>query len=688
MNGESDPLAASCSGRLSPRPALRLWLALLLCLISLLAPPGGAARGAATGRFIDFLYVEANEGDSSGGHTALRFENQIFHFQYRKPGIIRIQRLESEAFTYLYAGLGNRTIRESRIAVSEETSTLLRKALMELLLTQESHLARGDELYRQVTFLERLAQGGGRSKPLPVTGAGYFFPDQKSGSEAEEGGELPSPELLALGERIRATQGEGFLEQRISQAERDLRQAPLLPSPPLPPRITQDRFPTFAPSAATRYDNALSALFALRTLRAAPPLRPGTFLTGRSDGFRLQAHEALILRRFARRQEDDLLRLITSSRPDWGFPFLVGMARLSVINASLASNRLMLLDIFPENGGAPPHARQGSVARHGEAILREKRELFRLRRAEFFGVETPGEAQYAMLERTANLLVEMEQAMAGNREPRTPPEGPAPSREAWRSDLPLPELDGATLARKLEAARAAEREYTDLLLRLYPYNLVRRNCVTELFATINRALEQSAATPPSATATPRAIARKESEKRLGGFIDPSQGLIFVPFISAEGVNSRYRVVSRTDRLSHRRRLLEEMKKRESTLLVFLRESNTLTSTIYRPAPGDSLFLFFTDDLFLPRPLFGAFNLLAGAGESLLGLVTLPFQGPARLIAGARGMLFSLPELFFVNIRKGTMEYVETVQRQTPEIPPDRHSPPASHLTDAFPDRKN
>jgi hypothetical protein len=25
-------------------------------------------------RFIDYVYVEANEGDSSGGHTAIRFE--------------------------------------------------------------------------------------------------------------------------------------------------------------------------------------------------------------------------------------------------------------------------------------------------------------------------------------------------------------------------------------------------------------------------------------------------------------------------------------------------------------------------------------------------------------------------------------------------------------------------------------
>jgi hypothetical protein len=101
-----------------------------------------------------------------------------------------------------------------------------------------------------------------------------------------------------------------------------------------------------------------------------------------------------------------------------------------------------------------------------------------------------------------------------------------------------------------------------------------------------------------------------------------------------------------------------MIRHEAPLTVFLRESNTLTSTVYRPRSADSKFLFFTDDTLLLRPLFGIFNLLAGLGESLAGIATLPAAGPERLLAGTRGMLFSLPELVFVNIRKGSMAYVE------------------------------
>lgn len=653
-------------------PGARLTLALLVVALLLCQGAAHAAPGAST---LEYLYVEANEGDSSGGHAALRFGRETFHFQYERPGIFRIQRLDSTTFNHIYARLGNRPIHGSSIAVSEETYNLLREALQELLLIQDAQMAIRQDLRRNRAFLELLEQRHvglqPPAPPLPLRGVGYFLPD--SADDTGPGTHIPpAPALLELREWLQATQGKDVIRERSDRLERQIRElAPESGTTPLTPLSRENLSPS-VPTIAARYNDLLLALFALKILQAAPPLRPGTFWTPDSDEFRLDEREWGALERLARRQRDQLRRLAGSPRPDWGFPFVVGMARLCALDASLRSGRLTFLNIFPvelhgSGQNTPPRHGVRLPADQVAALTAERRRLFRLRRAEFFASETPREADYALLERTGNLLLEAEQALATGRAPRRPPEASFPSREALRSDTPLPELDGTTLAREREAAQAAEQEYTALLLRLYPYNLVLRNCVTELFATINRALERSVSPFSSPTGTPRASAREESEKRLGGFIDPAQGLVFVPFLSAAVVNSRYRVVSRTEHLSHRRLLLTEMKKRESPLLVFLRESNTLTSTIYRPAPGDSLFLFFTDDVLLPRPLFGAFNLLAGAGESLLGLATLPFQGPARLLAGTRGMLFSLPELFFVNIRKGTMEYVETVQRQEPEL---------------------
>ena len=50
---------------------------------------------------------------------------------------------------------------------------------------------------------------------------------------------------------------------------------------------------------------------------------------------------------------------------------------------------------------------------------------------------------------------------------------------------------------------------------------------------------------------------------------------------------------------------------ENDIKVYLRESNTLSSTIYRRNGRDSFFLFFTDDALPVRPIYGALNVAAG-----------------------------------------------------------------------------
>jgi hypothetical protein len=114
----------------------------------------------------------------------------------------------------------------------------------------------------------------------------------------------------------------------------------------------------------------------------------------------------------------------------------------------------------------------------------------------------------------------------------------------------------------------------------------------------------------------------------------------------------------TDELpSLRRAWAAERRAREDSAWVALRESNTLTSTLYTPGGEDSLFLFFTDDGAALRPLLGAFNLTAALAGAGAGLLRLPFDGGRLLDAALRGALFSLPELAFQNIRKGTFEWI-------------------------------
>ena len=636
--------------------------ALLLCM--------GSVQSAQAKHFIGYLYIEANEGDSSGGHVALRFGDKTFHFQHETPGILRIRRIASTAFSHAYAMLGNRAISESRIAVDDDTYDLLQDSFNRLFLIQNAQLDIRDSLHRDVVLFELLLKntdsrpGRGDTVSVPLRGSGYFLSDKDDALPAGlavRDDTLRSPALLSLRNRVLAAYGGRFIAERRDLAYVTLRKMELRAAEPSVSNISPDAYPAFNSTASANFEDALYILKALELLQSAPALLPEALRRSDSTAFELKPSDVRVLQAFADRLESDLVNLVNSSRTDWGFAFIVGMARLAAIEASCATGRLVFLDVLSDAALLTPRE-DASLRQYLPAMAHDRDAVFLLRRQDLFSANRMREADYAALERSGNLLIDVEQAQASGSALRKDTITFIPSREV-RLNVPVPDkLDTAYLKQQLTAAQSVEQSYTAALERLYAYDLVRRNCVTELFAVINRAIARQVpmqtGTSGRSVAEPTARVRTESEQRLGGFIDASDGLSFIPSVSAEKVTSSYTVIDNHEQKSYRTIRLTEMKRHEAPLTVALRESNTITSTIYRPGAEDSKFLFFTDDTLLLRPLFGAFNLLVGLGESLTGIATLPTEGTDRLIAGARGILFSLPELFFVNIRKGSMAYVE------------------------------
>lgn len=628
----------------------------------------GSKEAQAAAHFVKYLHVEANEGDSSGGHTAIRFDNETFHFQHDSSGIIRIQRLDSQTFDHIYADLGNRGIRESWIEVSEESYKLLLDGFNQVLFIQDEQLRILASLRRDVTLFEillnRLQPSDSSKHPadFPLKGLGYFWPDDQNSAAVESAKMIrpPSPALGRLKSLVNNSYGESFVEQRITQAHAAIHNLKLNAAPSRDQNLSLDIFPKYSDSASSTYTDALLALSALQVLQAEKNLLPGSYWSPSSDSFKLSPEESLFLRTYADKLTNNLLNLLNSTRSDWGFPFIVGMARLASIEISVNSGRFVFLDVFSGTTGKS-RRQEFSGRQYLPAMIKETAELFSMKQQEFFSGREMREADYAALELLGNKLMELEYAITYDVQPRPLPETPAPSRSAQLRSLAGPDMSEADLQRELEAARKTENAYAKALANLYEYNLFQRNCVTEIFFYINRILTRSAATNEN-TGLAEILnhsqhVRAESQQRLGGYIDPAQGLNFIPVISMGEVDACYRVTAKRELSSYRAAQLARMKKRESPLLVFLRESNTITSTIYRRAPDDSPFLFFTEDTFLLRPVYGAFNLLAGLGESLLGLATMPFEGTRRFHLGAKGVLFSLPELIFINLRKGTIEYV-------------------------------
>ena len=401
--------------------------------------------------------------------------------------------------------------------------------------------------------------------------------------------------------------------------------------------------PTASYGFARRYRDGLVSLRALQVLERAVPLRAESLRTGEGPDWTLSQEERERLARFAADLEQRLGELVASNRPDFGFPLLVGMARLEALHASVEAGHLFLLDALSDEDPQLPRAVLARNTPLLPTLDAENRAAFLAARGALFDGNAFEEARLADLESTGNRLLELEEGARGARDVRLHPGRLIPARPARRTDLPEIVAADAFLRDALGRAAKEKLALEQELLQVFGYDLITRNCVTEVFRTIDRSLAGK-----EADGSP--------DRRLGGHVGVGFNLNFIPFVSATSVAESWHVVDRYELPSRRRGLLRALYQRDGPIGVYLRESNTLSSTLYHHAHDDSFFLFFTDDAVALRPLYGAINFASGLGAASVGLLLAPFDGGEVLSAGARGALFSLPELAFFNIRKGTFEF--------------------------------
>jgi len=145
-----------------------------------------AADGTELDASFDYLYVEANEGGSTGGHAAIRLGDDTYHFQYGADGLLQMSRDDSSDFLTEYALLRNRTIHVSRVPVSVETHAALSRAFARRYLSQRAQLRRlalARETRRLVEALP-VADRPEREEPveLSIRAAGFFDRDRTNSS--------------------------------------------------------------------------------------------------------------------------------------------------------------------------------------------------------------------------------------------------------------------------------------------------------------------------------------------------------------------------------------------------------------------------------------------------------------------------------------------------------------------------
>jgi hypothetical protein len=253
---------------------------------------------------------------------------------------------------------------------------------------------------------------------------------------------------------------------------------------------------------------------------------------------------------------------------------------------------------------------------------------------EALAASSDDEASWSRFEVAANVALELDNAIDGAGALRSHQQTLAPARGAsLQAAWPAPQLDTASAAAAVAQAERHGRRIEQRLRKLYRYDLIRRNCVTEIFRTIDD--------------------MDGVDADLGHRI-VADNMRFIPFVSAAAVRESYPVVERFVLPSYREQQLQQLRAAPGGWRAVLREETSLTSAVVPFSADEEAFLFFSSGRFLLRPLLGTANIAFGAGAILAGAVVAPFDQGTLFAAGARGVFYSLPELAFVNIRKGTV----------------------------------
>lgn len=611
----------------------------------------------------NYLYIEASEGNSSGGHVAIQFDDDIYHYQHVDNGLVRLFRQNQTEFHFLYRYLQNRPLHLSRIEVSEETLQLLKDQFKQQLLTQERQFKGLDALRQDRVFvrylLRKLTHGDAgehdEASALRIKGAGLFYAERghRSPSLAGESSRQQILSIEQLREKVERRYGINFLQVRRQQAESQIRALSPARQAALSSDWAGEDFSGLLYSFTEKCADALSGFFAINVLIEATPLQPGALLQMHQPLFKISEIEKRELQTLRQNLEARLIKALDSNRPDWGYAVLINLARIIAIDVSLRSGYWAFVDDFADNSEKISPDQYLKHYPELRILIRDARKNLNKLRESLSAGQPLTEADYSRIEMAANRYSELLKSEQ-HRDFRYNGEKALPSKSLDFSDEPLPSPAKAQLTEALAELEAVESRLFKKLNQHHRYDLFTRNCVTELFRSIELALSAPYSSVEN-LGDREALTIKASEQRLGGYVETAYN--FIPFISYQAVLRHYRVAQSYDLDSYRQSELARLKARQNPLLTELKESNIVTSGLYRYNPEDAWFVFFTDGNVWPRPLFGLFNTAAGIGQSIVGLFSWPLDSGNHLKAGATGILMSLPEMLFFNMRKGSYKYL-------------------------------
>ncbi|TGL78855.1 hypothetical protein [Leptospira yasudae] len=572
----------------------------------------------------DFIYVDANTGQSSGGHTGIRIGNKVYHYQFFPDDIFHLVRESYDDFAFSYNIVSNRTSILTRLALTGKEITVLESGLNRLYLVQFRHLQNLETLKKETKFLEEL---NSPEKKIGLRATAYFTSRDRS------------PFADELKSRLATDLGENYLkdlEQSLKEALLSENGELMNPEfPPLPSKLTRDGFPFFKPGSYLRLRDIFEGIAFCQILKEEWGLDSEFKISNIQES--LTTEELELLKKFRTKQTESLVQILAEKDPGWAYSALVVLGRLHAIEESVRNGVPVFLSTFPED--SPIVYQEDENDKQAlEHLSRETWAVVSLARKKISALHELSEKEYQIWEDATNRAYELREGIETSIPVRVTSGKLLPQREK-RFLIPMRLPSDEILAGYLKLAKERENEYHFRLKKLYPFHLLFENCTTEIVKSVQTSFE------------------KQETKFPGEPIDFRYSFAFIPFYASYSVSKHWKTEGEQTLLSYRRKKLEELLRQNPGWKTSLRESFTFTSSIYKANREDHFFPMFTDDVFWARPAYGTVNLIAGLGMTAAGILTSPLDKGERFQKGFQSLFFSFPEFVFFNIRKGTFPSV-------------------------------
>ncbi|GBF50588.1 hypothetical protein LPTSP4_21140 [Leptospira ryugenii] len=562
--------------------------------------------------------MDANSGQASGGHTAVRIGETVYHFQYNfSDQILHIHRDPWSQFKFQYNVWENRNVFAFTYDLSSEESERYKLFWDKAYVKQERLIEIRDDLGRNVLFFEKLNKIQiGSPETWEVPGIGYW----KSGLQLQN--DNPRKEKALLGLEV------------LKEKEKDLFTISKLESYLLSENISESSILTKSalprpPSLAEEWESLQQRISVREYFVYESELIESAYLKIQFDPLesfssveRSKLAEKLSL---IEKELDICLQNVSSCS---ALQETVLLTRMLGLQKSLSEGVLFVPKLgyyytfSPEDiFDIPEDTKEEKKLEANELYLRAK-SIYLNNHSEFIASEFEREiAKIDSVMRKSYDLIKLDPL-------------PLLSNKRFLPNHEKKEWD--TLKSKYNQNYLLLK---NILPKVYSYHLVTRNCTGEIFTLQNKMFQST----------------EEENKILGAQIKNNlYSLSFIPFVAADTIKRTYKLKNIAFYPSFRKLKLEQMDKPWQTEWT---EEMRFFSEIYKSNPYDQDFLFFTDNTILFRPIFGSANLAYSLMTSTIGIGYAPFDKGKRLERGVQSVLFSFPELFFLNIRKGYFPYV-------------------------------